>query len=728
MPLNGVVPGGGIDATHSTDSSSALFAVELDSFVMDLSRQQERSTEHLLQSLSVLIDKQESNVERLLDGKVDKLLEGIMTQLRQHQEDMDVFHGRGNRCSQEPSRRSAPSRRSSLGRAPCASGADSRPLDMCVMPFGAASTTLVLRHSVPGNDAPGLCELDVTDVSANENMSPPPPVRQPWISPGAPEQPAAEIPGTVDVTPVQATVDGADGDSVASSHAESVPASKIQSSGVADAADKTCLDLPNEAERSVSTRFSFSRWEREQQRKSMLHGELDQVHQDHHSIEGQQQSFARRIVTSQFFDNLVAGLLVCNSFLIGLQVEFTLSSRSNELPSYFEAINVTFAVLFGVELFLRITAEGWSQFFNVKSAEAWWNWFDTLFFVFQVAETSIELASRSTSEALTSLSNVGRAVRIARIIRIVRIIRVLRFFRSFRVLIMMIFGTMKSGAWALLVLILIMYVFAVVFAQAVSDVLIDNQLTDVKNSELESYYGSVIRSVLTLFQSIIGGVDWDNAINPLWDVNYFFVFLFLLYIAFVQLVVMNVVTGFFLQSAIEQAQQDQEHLIALRLKAKSTFVTRLRDLFEELDSSHDGNITLQEFQVHVESERMQAILQTLEIDVADAWTLFKLLDADGGGNVDVDEFVEGCIRLKGEAKSIQMAQLMYHHKWIMDKLVDLDEKMSSVYSWMADEEEKSVTPAVSEKIKCPKQNFLQENKITVQAPMASPRPSNGSNC
>merc|ERR1712176_168762 len=45
----------------------------------------------------------------------------------------------------------------------------------------------------------------------------------------------------------------------------------------------------------------------------------------------------------------------------------------------------------------------------------------------------------------------------------------------------------------------------------------------------------------------------------------------------------------------------------------------------------------------------------------------------GGGSVDVTEFVDGCIRLKGQAKSIQMAQLMYHHKWIMDKLVELSE-------------------------------------------------------
>lgn len=128
-----------------------------------------------------------------------------------------------------------------------------------------------------------------------------------------------------------------------------------------------------------------------------------------------------------------------------------------------------------------------------------------------------------------------------------------------------------------------------------------------------------------------------------------------------------------MQSAIEQAQSDQEAMLQRQLMQKMTFVKRLQELFMRLDSSHDGTITLHEFQDHLQSEHMQALLQTFEIDNADAWTLFKLLDTDGGGSVDINEFVDGCIRLKGQAKSIQMAQLMYHHKWIMDKLVELSE-------------------------------------------------------
>merc|ERR1712217_681264 len=97
----------------------------------------------------------------------------------------------------------------------------------------------------------------------------------------------------------------------------------------------------------------------------------------------------------------------------------------------------------------------------------------------------------------------------------------------------------------------------------------------IPSNVLNWYYGTVPRSVFTLFKSVIGGVDWQDVVLPLSDVGGIYVFLFLCYTIFVQLAVMNVVTGFFLQNAIEQAAQDQEHVIQLQLTQKEKFVRRL---------------------------------------------------------------------------------------------------------------------------------------------------------
>merc|ERR1712194_336505 len=43
-------------------------------------------------------------------------------------------------------------------------------------------------------------------------------------------------------------------------------------------------------------------------------------------------------------------------------------------------------------------------------------------------------------------------------------------------------------------------------------------------------------------------------------------------------------------------------------------------------------------------------------------SLFRLLDADGNGEVDIEEFCEGCLRLKGDAKSFDIHCLMYENQ------------------------------------------------------------------
>eukprot|EP00913_Durusdinium_trenchii_P008737 g8205.t1 len=51
---------------------------------------------------------------------------------------------------------------------------------------------------------------------------------------------------------------------------------------------------------------------------------------------------------------------------------------------------------------------------------------------------------------------------------------------------------------------------------------------------------------------------------------------------------------------------------------------------------------------------LHAIFDALEISAGDAWALFTQLDRDGDAEVNVDEFLEGCMLLKGPARSIDV--------------------------------------------------------------------------
>ena len=80
------------------------------------------------------------------------------------------------------------------------------------------------------------------------------------------------------------------------------------------------------------------------------------------------------------------------------------------------------------------------------------------------------------------------------------------------------------------------------------------------------YFGSVPRAVLSLYQGMTGGVDWNDMSLPLErSLSPIFALVFALYIAFAVLAMMNVVTGVFVESALGSAREERDEMWGLRL-------------------------------------------------------------------------------------------------------------------------------------------------------------------
>merc|ERR1712187_688836 len=118
------------------------------------------------------------------------------------------------------------------------------------------------------------------------------------------------------------------------------------------------------------------------------------------------------------------------------------------------------------------------------------------------------------------------------------------------------------------------------------------------------------------------------------------------------------------------------------MEHKVEFVETLQRVFEELDSNGSGTLSLAEFELQIQDENIMAFLSTLEFDIDQVRTLLTLLDLDQNGEVDIEEFITGCLRLKGGAKSLDMAILQYQVEWILHNMTALnkvvDEKFCKV--------------------------------------------------
>merc|ERR1712125_135874 len=88
----------------------------------------------------------------------------------------------------------------------------------------------------------------------------------------------------------------------------------------------------------------------------------------------------------------------------------------------------------------------------------------------------------------------------------------------------------------------------------------------------------------------------------------------------------------------------------------------------EADKDGDGTLSWEEFEEYLCDSRVAAYLGSLGLDSSIAKTLFVLLDVDDTNSVGIDEFVNGCSRLKGQARSLDVNMLLYNSDKMICKM------------------------------------------------------------
>lgn len=402
----------------------------------------------------------------------------------------------------------------------------------------------------------------------------------------------------------------------------------------------------------------------------------------------------RFFVQSNIFQTFIAFVIICNCIVMGFETDYP---AKQELWMLLERICLG---VFTFELTMRLLFLG-SDFF--RGSDWGWNTFDSVVVAAGLIDTVLEIFDPvDTEEELTLAGHHRRTHRIGAVsvmFRAIRLMRILRVFRLFRVLtqlymlVMSFMEAVQSVVWVSVLAGVYLFLCAVFLTRMLGQPLgadaLDSSDLDASDVDHAMFYkqafGTIPQSMLTLFQ-LMATPDLrlvQTAIDHSLGVKLFFVS----YVVFGSFALLSILTGVISESMVSKGQVRRENMRfeeEARLKAVRQ---RLREHFKEYDESGDGLLSRAEF-----SHAIPSILQLLkeqsgEDDAIytedDLIMVFDLMDLDGGGELDVEEFLKGMEQFDCRIHQVPL-QIMKFQAAVMKKHNDLRDEVKGVKQQLND--------------------------------------------
>lgn len=389
----------------------------------------------------------------------------------------------------------------------------------------------------------------------------------------------------------------------------------------------------------------------------------------HITKETVQAGSVRSFVRSHRFDMLSAAVIVVNSVFIGMNaqsaIQHALANTRDPNDSQTRVAVFFFSSFYCMELLLRI----WAFRCLFFTGPDWqWNALDML-----LVTTGVhDMITTAFSIDLGQASVTGmRLLRLLKTLKIFRVVRVMRFFRELRVMLESIFGSIATLFWSITMLSIVVYVFGLCFLQAVTGYLEGTSSVDSKiKDQIRTYWSSVFQAAVTLYMAITGGADWEQLAEPVKASGSFFYVLFLFYISFAAVAVLNVLTGLYVESAKRKSDVCDTRSLAELIMKEHTILHDFERLFYKIDAIRKtGLMTWDEFHQVCHLEEVQEVLKALEIKKDAFKKVFDALQVDG--SVKLDEFLVGCCKHRDDIKLLDTIGLTYAHRRTHSQMAQL---------------------------------------------------------
>jgi len=392
-------------------------------------------------------------------------------------------------------------------------------------------------------------------------------------------------------------------------------------------------------------------------------------------------------VQSRWFSGPVVASIVLNALFLAVSSDLIVQQAWREYtfaggellsglktPTWIEVTNRVFVGVFALEMLCRMLAHQLNFWVGPEWA---WNHMDFGLLLCSIAEITLESIDLKTSFI--------RVLRLMRMLRSIRLVRVLRFFRELRLLLFSVMHAVVPLLWSLVFLLLMLFVFVVISLQAVTDCMSIEDLDSTNVDRMRKHFSSLPVGLLSYFAAVSGGINWWDVWSLLTVCDPAYGWIFAIYMILMTLMVLNIITGIFVNNALEMAESNREFVLEAQMEKKKALFAHLRKLFRDLDRDGSDTVSRAELENFITSPDAQATFNALALDGEGVVAFFDLLDVDGSEELEIEEFVMGCMRLSRDVKTLEIVLLLHGNKRLILDLTTavnrLQEEMEEILSW-----------------------------------------------
>ncbi|CAE7277253.1 Cacna1c [Symbiodinium natans] len=356
--------------------------------------------------------------------------------------------------------------------------------------------------------------------------------------------------------------------------------------------------------------------------------------------------------------NIVPAIvIVANALVIGVSLDVYRGHIGWQVLEY------VFVAFYTFEFAVKVWIYGWSWYWC--GPERAWNIFDILCLAVMYVDVSFATIlltqgrDSSDAEAISSL-NLMKVFRLARLARLIRALR-FQVFHELKLIVLGVFSGLRVICWAIVLLVVLVYGIGIAMRNFVGD-----------GPEGFPEFETVVAAMFTCFRCFTDGCSAYDG-TPLSEhlrrahggpfiVGYIFVTML------VTVGVFNLIMAVFIENVmssqfVRKQTEIAETALVMETKIKDRIIRKLglkRSSFRaspDLKTRSEGldevlqvagrSISRDEFDSWLHDQDFVRVLDEASIDTSAQVGLFDVLDADGGGELSVNELVTGLMSLRG---------------------------------------------------------------------------------